>query len=167
MWVHQRRAHIRVLYDKFKQQLVDRHASSQGLLFPERLELSAGDSVVLESIIDELLSLGFDISSLGGGTYAINGVPSGIEGLSPVNLIVEIVAGVAEQTIGVTEALHAHLAGAMAKKVAIVIGQVLTDDEMKKLVDDLFKTSMPSRTHDGRTIIYIMQDGEIERNFAK
>ena len=167
MWVHQRRAHIRVLYDKFKQQLVDRHASSQGLLFPERLELSAGDSVVLESIIDELLSLGFDISSLGGGTYAINGVPSGIEGLSPVDLIVEIVAGVAEQTIGVTEALHAHLAGAMAKKVAIVIGQVLTDDEMKKLVDDLFKTSMPSRTHDGRTIIYIMQDGEIERNFAK
>lgn len=167
MWVHQRRAHIRVLYEKYRKQLQERNAPVQGVLFPERVELSLSQSATLESISEELLSLGFDISSLGGGTYVIQGVPSGLDGLSPVKLLMEILHAAVEQTADAKEKLYDRMADVMAKEVAIVAGQVLSLDEMKCLIDDLFRTPLPSRTPDGRSIMYIMSDNEIERLFFK
>ena len=40
-------------------------------------------------------------------------------------------------------------------------------EEMQNLVDELFRTPLPARTPDGRTIIHIVSDNEIERFFAK
>ena len=167
MWVHQRRAHIRVLYDKYLQQLADKKAPVQGLLFPERVELTVNEAVAMESVTDELLALGFDISSLGGGTYVLNGVPAELDGLSPTKLLLEILHSVMEQTVDVEEKLHDRMATSMAKEVAIVSGQLLSQEEMQGLVDDLFRTSSPSRTPDGANVIFIMSDSDIERNFGR
>ena len=166
MWVHQRRAHIRVLFEKYRQQMSERRGASQGVLFPERVELSMNESLVLESISDDLVSLGFDISSLGGATFVLNGVPVGIEGLQPVKLLTDIIHSVMEQTGDVAEKVRDRIAAAMAKAVAIVSGQMLSQDEMASLIDDLFNTSMPSHTPDGKSVIHIMSDSEIDRNFS-
>lgn len=167
MWVHQRRAHIRVLYEKYLQQLAERKAPSQGLLFPERVELSVGEAVAIESVEDDLASLGFDISSLGSGTYVLNGVPVGLDGLSPVKLLMEILHSVMEQTGGAADKLHSSIALSMASGLSIVPGQVLSQEEMQVLVDDLFRTSSPALAPNGSCIIYIMPDSDIERNFSK
>ena len=166
MWVHQRRAHIRVLYERYKEQMQERRAVSQGLLFPERVEATLNEAVTIENIQEELSSLGFDISSLGGGSFAINGVPSGIEGLSPVKLLMDVVHGVMDETDN-SKKINERISLAMAKDVAIVKGQILSHDEMTVLVDALFATSMPSCTPDGLPVIYIMSDAEIDRNFVK
>ena len=167
MWVHQRRAHIRVLYEKYRKQLQENSAPVQGLLFPERVDLTVAESAVVDSMGTELLSLGFDVSCLGGGTYMIQGVPSGIDGLAPARLFMEVLHAAMEQTVDVKEKLYEQISLAMAKEVAIVTGQLLTNEEMKMLVDDLFATSAPSRTPDGRTVLHIVSDNEVERFFAK
>jgi DNA mismatch repair protein MutL len=167
MWVHQRRAHIRVLFEKYRQQMNEKRSASQGVLFPERVELSMNEALTLESISDELVSLGFDISSLGGGTFVLNGVPVGIDGLQPVKLLTDIIHSAMEQTGDVKEKVCDRIAVAMAKAVAIVAGQLLSHEEMASLIDDLFNTGMPSHTPDGKPVIHIMNDAEIDRNFAK
>lgn len=167
MWVHQRRAHIRVLYEKYIKQLNGVRGHVQGMLFPERMELTVNESITMESISEELSGLGFDISSLGGGSYAIQGVPVGIEGLEPSKLLMDIVHSVMEQTVSAKEKLHERIALSMAKRVAIVSGQILTSEEMKTIVDELFRTDSPARTPDGKTIIYIMPDADINRNFMR
>lgn len=167
MWVHQRRAHIRVLFEKYKEQIRDKRAVSQGLLFPERVDVTLNESVTIENIQEELSFLGFDMSSLGGGSFAINGVPSGIEGLSPVKLLMDIVHGVMDETNNAKAKIDERIALSMAKDVAVVAGQLLSAEEMTSLVDDLFRTAMPSITPDGQTIVYIMPDKDIERNFSK
>jgi DNA mismatch repair protein MutL len=167
MWVHQRRAHIRVLFEKYKLQIRERHSVSQGLLFPERVETTLNESVAIENIQEELSSLGFDISSLGGGTFAINGVPAGVEGLSPVDLLMEIVHGVMDETRDMKCGVDDRIALSMAKKVAIVPGQILSAEEMSLLVDELFGTTMPSHTPDGAVIIHILPDNDIDRPFQR
>ncbi len=167
MWVHQRNAHIRVLFEKYRRQISEDRTASQGLLFPERVELTMNESLALESISSELLSLGFDISSLGGGTYVLNGVPVGIEGLQPVKLLSDILHQVVEQTGDVKENVYDRIANTMAKQVAIVMGQLLSQEEMIVLINDLFATSTPNRTPDGNPILHIMSDAEIYRNFVK
>lgn len=167
LWVHQRRAHIRVLFEKYRSQMNSAPAASQGLLFPERVELSVAETIALDSIQEELASLGFDISSLGNGTYAVNGVPSGIDGLSPVKLLVDILHGIMERTLDVRDNVHERIALSMARDVAIVCGQLLSTDEMAVLLADLFATSSPLRTPDGELVLYIMDDSDISRNFSR
>ena len=71
-----------------------------------------------------------------------------------------------EQTGDVAEKVRDRIATAMAKAVAIVSGQLLSQDEMASLIDDLFNTSMPSHTPDGKSVIHIMNDSEIDRIFS-
>ena len=167
MWVHQRRAHIRVLYEKYLEQLSTQKGCVQGLLFPERVELTPAEAATFEAIAPEIQSLGFDVSSLGGGSYSLNGSPVGAEGLSPSELLMDVVHSAMEQTAGVDKQLHHRLALAMARKVAIVKGQILSPEEMSELISALFKTNEPARTPDGQIIVYIMPDSEIDRKFAR
>lgn len=167
MWVHQRRAHIRVLYDTYRKQLDERKGNVQRVLFPERVDLSVNESVALEGIMEQLTYLGFEISSLGGSSYAIQGVPAGIDGLNPVTLLMDILHSVMDATCEVGEKMFDKLALTMAKQVAVVVGQILTNDEMNTLISNLFKCSVHGRTPDGKTIIYVQSDSDIARNFAK
>ena len=167
MWVHQRRAHIRVLYDTYRKQLDDRKGNIQRVLFPERVDFTVNEGVALENIMEQLSYLGFELSSLGGSSYAVQGVPAGIDGLNPVALLTDILHSVMEATDGVGEKMLDTLALTMAKRVAVVVGQVLTSDEMNTLISNLFKCTVHGRTPDGKTIIYVQPDSEISRNFSK
>lgn len=87
MLIDQHRAHVRVLFDRYMSQIRQKQGVSQGVLFPEIIQLPASEAAVLDGILEDLSAVGFDLSPLGGGSYAINGIPSGIEGLNPVELV--------------------------------------------------------------------------------
>lgn len=165
MIIDQQRAHIRVLYDQYLQQIQQRQGVSQGVLFPEILELPASEAVVLQQISDDLSAIGFDLSNLGGGSYAINGVPSGIDGLSPVQLIRNMIHTAMEKGCDVKDEVHSALALTLAKAAAIVYGQVLSNEEMTKLVDSLFACATPNYTPDGKTVLSVIKEDDIEKLF--
>ena len=167
MWIHQRRAHIRVLYDEYRKQLDEKKGCTQRVLFPEQITLSVAEGLALDGIMDELAYLGFEISSLGGASYAVQGIPAGIDGLNPTSLLCDILHSVMECTSDVGEKLYDRLAIAMARQVAIVPGQILTGEEIQALVSNLFNCKMNARTPDGKTIIYVETDTEIARFFSK
>ena len=156
---------MRVLFEKYLERLQGGKSASQGLLFPEMIQFPPSEIVVLESILPELHHIGFDLSDLGGGSYAINGVPSGIEGLNPVDLLRSMVNTAMEKGCDVKEEVQNSLALMLAKSAAVVYGQVLTNDEMSGLIDDLFACSMPNYTPDGKTVLTIISEEEIEQRF--
>ena len=83
MIIDQQRAHIRILYDKYIDQISRRQGVSQGMLFPDIVQFPLSEVAILQEIMEDLSFLGFELTDLGGGSYAINGVPAGIEGLNP------------------------------------------------------------------------------------
>ena len=166
MLIDQHRAHVRVLFDRYMEQIRTRHGVAQGVLFPEVLELPASEAAVLDTLTDDLTAVGFDLSPLGGGSYAVNGVPEGIEGLSPVELIRNMVHTAMEKGGDVREEVQAVLALTLARSAAIVYGQVLSEEEMANLVDSLFACQSPGVTPDGRTVLVTVKEEEIERRFA-
>ncbi len=87
--------------------------------------------------MDDLSAVGFDLSDLGGGSYAINGIPSGIEGLNPVELVRNMLHTAMEKGNDVKEEIQNILALTLARAAAIVYGQVLSNEEMVSLVDSL------------------------------
>lgn len=167
MIIDQHRAHIRVLFDRYMEQIRQKQGVAQGVLFPEIVQFSASESAMLEGILDDLSAVGFELTSLGGGSYAINGVPSGIEGLNPVELVRSMVHTALEKGSDVKEEAQSMLALTLARAAAIVYGQVLSNEEMSALVDSLFACETPNYTPDGRTVLATLKEEEIERLFAK
>ena len=165
MLIDQHRAHIRVLFDRYMVQIQQKQGVSQGVLFPEILQLPASEAAVLQSIMDDLSAVGFDLSNLGGGSYAINGIPSGIEGLNPVELVRNMLHTAMEKGSDVKEEIQSILAITLARAAAIVYGQVLSNEEMVSLVDNLFACPSPNYTPDGKTVLTTIKEEDIERLF--
>ncbi len=165
MLIDQHRAHVRVLFDRYMAQIREKQGISQGVLFPEILRLPPSEATVLQGISGELAAIGFELTDLGGGSYAINGIPSGIEGLDPVTLIGSMIRTAMEKGSDVKEEVQQFLALTLAKAAAIVYGQVLSDREMASLVDDLFACQTPGYTPDGKTVLDTIRDEEIEKMF--
>ena len=166
MLIDQHRAHVRVLFDRYMEQIRTRNGVSQGVLFPEVVELPPSEATVLESLTDDLTAVGFDLTPLGGGSYAVNGVPAGIEGLSPVELIRNMVHTAMEKGGNVREEVQTILALTLARSAAIVYGQVLSEEEMANLVDSLFACPTPGYTPDGKTVLITVKEEDIERRFS-
>ena len=166
MVIHQHRAHIRVLYDRYRRQMETHGGQSQGVLFPEILQLPPSESVVLEHLMDDMQALGFDLSVLGGGSFSVNAIPAGTEGLNPVELVRSIVHSSMEKGCHVEEDVQHYIALSLARSAAIVPGQVLSNDEMEALVDDLFVCANPNQTPDGKVIVAILEQKELELLFG-
>lgn len=165
MVIDQHRAHVRILYNRYREQMQGQSVPSQGLLFPELIQMSTSDAVLLGELEDDFRTLGFDVTSLGGGTFSLQGVPSGIDGLNPVKLVTEMVAAVKESSRTVHEDLQHRMALTLARNAAIPAGQVLTSQEMSALLDDLFATSTPNYTPDGKTVLAILPTDNITKLF--
>lgn len=165
MIINQHRAHVRILYEAYLRQLSEHKVHSQKVLFPEMVQFSVSDSVILEHILPEMAEMGFQLDNLGGGSYAVNGVPAGIEGLNAVTLITDMVAAAIESGTHVKEEIDHVLALSLARNAAIPQGQVLSNSEMESIVNELFACSNVNYTPSGTPIIAIMQQHDIEHLF--
>ena len=165
MLIDQHRAHVRVLYDKYMEQMKSRKGSSQGVLFPEIIHLPASEAAILNSIMDDFNAVGFELSDLGGGSYGINGVPEGIAGLDPIALIDKMLHSAMEEGGDIKAQIQSILSLTLAKSAAIVYGQVLSEAERTKLIDNLFACALPNFTPDGLPILQTISDDEINKKF--
>lgn len=163
MIIDQHRAHVRILYDRYMQQMASSGHSSQKMLFPEVVQFPPSDIVMLQKVMPEMEHLGFELSDLAGGSYAVNGVPTGIEGVKIDSLIKDMVTTAMESGSLDTDAINHSLALSLARNAAIPQGQVLSNEEMETIVNELFTTSNVNYTPDGKSILCILKQHEIEQ----
>lgn len=165
MVVDQHRAHVCVLYEQNMKCITSSARPTQRELFPAIIYFEPSEAVALEDMMSEITSLGFELSNLGGGSYSVNGVPSGIEGVNIDKLLHDMITSAMEHTINARSEAQEAMALTMAKSSAIVRGQVLTSIEIDKLLNDLFSLKTPARTPDGKLVYNIIENKDIEDKF--
>lgn len=163
MIIDQHRAHVRVLYERYLAQLAAHENHSQKVLFPEVVQFPASDDVILNKLLPQVKAFGFELEDLGRGSYAVNAVPAGLDGLNPVSLIRDMVEAAKESGASAIDEINKSLALSMARAAAIPVGQVLGNDEMEGLVNNLFGCSNVNYTPDGKNVLCILQQREIEQ----
>ena len=162
MIIDQYRADVRIRYERYLHQLTEASAQSQRLLFPEMVELSSAEAVLMTDLLPSLTALGFEVTPIGPTTYAVNGVPAGLEGLQPENLLRDILTDATEHISNLSP-LTSKLSLSLARHAAIPYGQLLSNDEMDTLVNDLFACENVNYTPDGRAILCILPQHDIEQ----
>ena len=163
MIIDQHRAHVRILYQQYFRQLCEKSGASQKVLFPEVIHFSPSEVLALQSVSDEMNDVGFDLVDLGNGSFGINAVPAGMDGVNVVKLVEDIVASAMEKEKNVKENICQSLALNLARHAAIPHGQVLNNDEMENIINGLFACENVNYTPDGKPILCIFQQNEIER----
>ncbi|WP_294080522.1 DNA mismatch repair endonuclease MutL [Proteiniphilum sp. UBA5384] len=163
MIIDQHRAHVRILFDKYLEQIKSKKGVSQRVLFPEILDLSASEAAALPSIMDDLEALGFELSDLGNNSFAVQAVPSEIENADSAMLIRSMIGKSMETGSDVKSEIRESIALSLALMTAIPYGNTLTSEEMLLIVSQLFASPLPTYTPDGQTVVSVITDAELEK----
>lgn len=163
MIIDQHRADVRIRYEQYLRQIKTRNAHVQQVLFPDMVQFPASHAVILDKILPELEKMGFELTSMGQFNYSINGVPNGLEGIDHKALLTNMVSEAVENGSPSIDSIQQSLALTMARTAAIPVGQILSNLEMETVVNKLFACSNVNYTPDGKAILCILPQREIEQ----
>ncbi|WP_129128476.1 DNA mismatch repair endonuclease MutL [Geomonas oryzae] len=166
--IDQHAAHERVAFERLKGEFSGRAVDSQGLLFPETLELSFKESAVLKEHLEELRRLGFSFEEFGGNTWLLNAVPqllAGSDYLRTVRDILEELASLSRSRTftDVQEELLARIACH-----SVVRGRrSLSAQEIAALFKQMDETDFSSNCPHGRPVMQTLTLSEVEKMFKR
>lgn len=165
--VDQQRAHERIVYEHYYNTKKEQAISTQQLLFPEQIELSANDFALTKSLLDEFKLLGFDMEVFGKNSMVVNGTPADM----PEANIKQLVEGILEtyklNTMDAKIEKHDNLCRAIARNISIRYGKVLEQEEMKLMLNHLMQCENPLYTANGKVIMMEVEYNDIEKFFRK
>ncbi len=165
MIIDHRRATIRILFDEYMKRLKNRQGISQRLLFPEMITFTAQEATLMPCLEEHFSYMGFDLANLGNNSYSINGIPDGLENTDPISMLKNMVNKALETGCEVNEEVCEALALSLAVQAAGRTQKKLSDEEADHLVFRLFESFSPTYTPDGKTIISVIDDDELEKRF--
>ena len=165
LFIHQHRAHMAILYQQFLEQLAQTQGVMQQLLFPEILTLAQDDMVLLEQLLPDLRAIGFEIEQLSPDSYSIQGLPAQLANQSALPVLQNILRQVRERGADTQREWREQIALSLAESAAIQSGRALTVEDMRELVQKLLSLSQYRRTTDGKTIVSLLSNDELNKRF--
>lgn len=165
MIVDQHRAHVRVLFEQYIKQLDATTISSQRVLFPEVLQLTSSQNIILKELEPEMEKIGFNLAQLSGNDWSINAVPAGMENVNIKDTILQVIDEVSMGGTSITTKVYESIALRVAKSAAIPYGKTMLQEEMDTLLSKLLCLPNPNYTPDGKTIISVLSNDQLEKMF--
>ena len=164
--IDQHVAHERILYEQALDNFEKRNPSSQQLLFPQIVELSAEDYSILLEMIPFLEKIGFVVKSFGKNTVVLDAVPSGIKISDDEKVLLDILDEYKRGKKDNAE-IRENVAKSYACHTAIRAGEHLPLEAMNALIDKLFSTKEPYFCPHGRPVIIHIPLAELDRRFKR
>lgn len=165
MIVDQHRAHVMVLFEQYIKQLDATTISSQRVLFPEVLQLTTSQNIILKELEPEMEKIGFNLAQLSGNDWSINAVPAGMENVNIKDTILQVIDEVSMGGTSITTKVYESIALRVAKSAAIPYGKTMLQEEMDTLLSKLLCLPNPNYTPDGKTIISVLSNDQLEKMF--
>lgn len=165
MVIDQHRAHVKVLFERYKNSLLSGNVGVQQVLFPEVLHLSSSQNAVLKMIEQKVREMGFDVSYLGADDWSVVAVPSVLGDANPSEILMDVIDEAASGIDSGDDALVDKISLSMARSAAITAGRRMTDDEREHLIGELLRLPAPNYTPDGLPVIRMISEADIEKLF--
>ena len=165
--VDQHVAHERVLYDRYLARIEKHAPASQQLLTPLLYDTGAAEGAVLESHLDELRAVGFDIERFSGNSFAIAAMPPELVRKDVDGFLGKLIDASLEEKGSHLLRVREKVVASLACQAAIKVHRPLTGDEMARVVAELLESSNPFACPHGRPIIVDIKHLDIERHFHR
>lgn len=168
MLIDQQAAHERILYEQFLRHLAMNQGLSQQSLFPQSIELNGADAALLSEILDDVHALGFQLRSLGGTTYVVDGIPADLGShVHETQVIEQLLEDFKNNKDELKVNKREQLARSLARSASIQYGSVLDSPSMSDLIDKLFACEAPNISLLGKPIVVTITLQELAERFER
>jgi DNA mismatch repair protein MutL len=167
MIVDQHVAHERILYERALANFENALPTTQQLLFPETVELTASDYALVKGLLPDLQRLGFDMKLFGKNTVVIDGIPADVRIGNEKEILQEFLDEYRTNDQDAKIDMRDKIAKSFACKAAIKAGDRLKTHEMVALIEHLFLTRMPYVCPHGRPVVVKIPLDELDRRFGR
>lgn len=165
--VHQQLAHERVLYDQLSAAVTNQQSTTQKSLFPVTLELAASDGVLLNELLPELQTIGYQIEPFGQNSFVIQGTPADVIAGDEKHSVEMLIEQFKHFSSDIKFSKREKLIRCLAKQQSIKSGQTLDHKEMVALVDALFECNTSNITPNGSPTYLAFKEDYLERMFGR
>lgn len=165
--IDQQRAHERVLYEHYLATKEKNASSSQQVLFPVTIELTANDFALMETLMPHFKLLGFEIEPFGKNTIVVQGTPAELGEFNTQEMVEGILETYKLNTFDVKMDPFENMCRSMAKSACIKYGKVLEKEEMDLIVEHLFLCENPMYSPGGKPTIMEMGKADLDAFFKK
>lgn len=168
MLIDQQAAHERILFEQFKSQLDQHKGLSQQSLFPQSIDLNPSDNELMQDLLEDIQSLGFQIRSFGKNSYIIDGIPADLgTGIDERKIIEQILEDYKNNLSDFKIEKRENLAKSLARNAAIKPGTFLDNNAISELIDQLFACESPNISIFGKPIVITITLQELLEKFSK
>lgn len=165
--IDQQLAHQRILYERYIDALQQNRGSTQRSLFPQTLELNSTDAALLHDMLTDINSMGFDIQHFGENSFVVQGFPSDISEGNELQLIEALLEHYKNHLKVDKLDQRESLARAMAASSSIKSGKVLSESEMRRLIDELFACITPFNAPGGKPTFITFDLSDLGTRFSR
>jgi DNA mismatch repair protein MutL len=166
--IDQHAAHERVAFERLKGEFAGKVVDSQGLLFPETVELSFRESAALLEHVDELARLGFALEEFGGNTWLLKGVPQILSGSEYLRVIRDILEELGNLSRSRTFSdVQEDILARVACHSVVRGRRTLTQQEIVALFGQMDQTDFSSNCPHGRPVLQRITLAEMEKMFKR
>ncbi len=167
LMVDQHAAHERLRYEKLLLQYQAREITTQMLLSPEVITLSATDFSLFLEHQDAICDLGLLVEEFGEKQVIVRGTPADTEMGDAKGLLSELLELFSQNRKHIDDDLASKMLYRIACRGAVKANAVLNDKEMTKLLDDVFALSGINTCPHGRPIMVEFTKDFIEKQFKR
>ena len=165
--IHQQNAHERILYERFLKAVDGKPIAIQQSLFPQTIDLAAADVAILTELLPDLHYLGYHLEPFGNNTFVLQGTPADVIQGNEKTAIEKMLEQYKHFSNDLKYSKREKLLRSLAWQQAIKGGKMLTQSEMKSLVQDLFICILPNITPNGKPTYTAFKKNELDRMFGR
>ena len=165
--IHQQNAHERILYERFTQAMQGKPVSIQRSLFPETIELTPADSVLLTELLPDLNILGYQVEPFGNNTFVIQGSPADVADGNEKESLEKILEQYKHFNMDIRLGRREKLMRSLAWQQAIKAGTYLSEKEIQTLVENLFNCQINNTTPNGKPVFLEFKKDELDKMFGR
>ncbi|MGG9970571.1 DNA mismatch repair endonuclease MutL [Ferruginibacter sp. SUN002] len=165
--IHQQNAHERILYERFADAIAGQPISTQKSLFPVTLELAAADVALMHELLIDLNDLGYHLEAFGNNTFVIQGTPADVPQGNEKQSIEKMLEQYKHFSNDLKYSKREKLLRSIAWQQSIKAGTVLSQKEMKVLVEELFACATPNTTPNGKPTYTEFKKTDLDKMFGR
>lgn len=165
--IHQQNAHERILYERFSKALEGKAIATQQSLFPATIELAAADAVLLTELLPDLVLLGYQLEPFGHNSFLIQGTPADVEQGNEKTAIERLLEQYKHFSIDLKFSKREKLLRSLALQQSVKAGTALSDEEIKRIAEELFACATPNITTNGKPTWLEFKKDELDKLFGR
>ena len=140
----------RILYEKFKYSNINTYTNTQQSLFPQYIEFNNSDFKIIQEIIDDIKSIGFNIDFFGENSVVVNGIPNGLDDINEKEIIEGFVEEIKNNNSDIKLEKRDLIIKFFSKKAKIINNKNLSRVEMNLIIDRLFACKNSKYSPEGK-----------------